>query len=216
MPSPSSGQLEGFAQSALDAAGLRGRDAPGLARALAKTSAQALAMFVQQAQVAAAIPASAPPPSNSGSTIGPGILVVPPGSLHETALSGLAHADLAEQGIAGANARDLAQVIGAGLAQAIALFTRQAQVDKGIPIAGLLTTAPGPLVWQREIDQPQLQPLIDALRLNHRLLGAGVPGLVDAMAAILAHALALLRAQAMMAPQVACSPSATVAPGKLI
>jgi hypothetical protein len=40
-----------------------------LALALAKTTAQALAMFLNQAQVLPGIPASAPPPANSGSTM---------------------------------------------------------------------------------------------------------------------------------------------------
>ena len=147
MPSPTADQLAGFARSTLDSAGIRGRDAPGLARALAKTIAQALAMFLNQAQVLPGIPASAPPPANSGSTAGPGSLMPPPagGPIAEQ-LENLALADLKDEGIAGENAPDLVKVIAGSLAQAIELFTAQVQVAPGIAISGLVTSSPGSLI----------------------------------------------------------------------
>ena len=147
MPSPTAEQLAGFAQSTLDSAGIRGQDAPAMARALAKTTAQALAMFLTQAQVLPGIPASAPPPTNSGSTVGPGTLLPPPaGGPTAPQLENLALADLQGEGIAGANASDLARVIAGSLAQAIELFTAQVRVAPGIAISGLVTTAPGSLI----------------------------------------------------------------------
>ncbi|MEF8704670.1 MAG: hypothetical protein V5B32_15795 [Candidatus Accumulibacter sp. UW26] len=147
MPSPTADQLAGLVRSTLDSAGIHGRDAPGLARALAKTTAQALAMFLTQAEVLPGIPASAPPPANSGSTVGPGSLLPPPaGGPTAAQLENLALADLKGEGIAGANAPDLAKVIAGSLAQAIELFTAQVQVAPGIAISGLVTTAPGSLI----------------------------------------------------------------------
>lgn len=147
MPSPTSDQIAGFARSTLDRAGIHGRDAPGLARALAKTTAQALAMFLNQAQVLPGIPAAAPPPANSGSTVGPGSLMPPPaGGPVVAQLESLALADLKGEGIAGKNAADLAKVIAGSLAQAIELFTAQVQVAPGIAISGLVTSSPGSLI----------------------------------------------------------------------
>ena len=62
----------------------------------------------------------------------------------------------------------------------------------------------------------QLQPLVDALRLENGLHGHDAPALSEAIAAVIAHALALLLTQAKVAPGIACSPGATTAPGKLI
>ena len=147
MPSPTAEQLAGFAQSTLDSAGIRGQDAPGLARALANTTAQALTMFLNLAQVLPGIPASAPPPANSGSTVGPGSLLPPPaGGPTAAQLEGLALDDLKGEGVAGDNAPVLAKVIAGSLAQAIDLFTAQVQVAPGIAISGLVTTAPGSLI----------------------------------------------------------------------
>lgn len=147
MPSPTADQLAGFARSTLDSAGIRGRDAPGLARALAKTTVQALAMFLNQALVLPGIPAAAPAPANSGSTVGPGSLMPPPaGGPVAAQLENLALADLKSEGIAGENASDLAKVIAGSLAQAIELFTAQVQVAPGIAISGLVTSRPGSLI----------------------------------------------------------------------
>lgn len=147
MPSPTAEQLAALARSTLVSAGISGQDAPGLAQALAKTTAQALAMFLNQAQVLPGIPAAAPPPANSGNTVGLGKLLPPPAGGPVTAqLEGLALADLQGEGIAGENASDLAKLIAGSLAQGIELFTAQVHVAPGIAIAGLVTSSPGSLI----------------------------------------------------------------------
>jgi hypothetical protein len=147
MPSPTAQQLEGIATGALQSAGIRGQDAPGLAKALAQSTAQALNLFLSQAQVFPGIPAAAPPPPGSGSTVGPGILMPPPaGGPVAAQLEGLTLAALNGQGIRGENADNLARVISASLAQAIMMFSAQVQVAPGIAISGLVTTSPGSLL----------------------------------------------------------------------
>lgn len=147
MPAPTAQILEGIANGALQSAGIRGQDAPGLAKALAESTAQALTLFLNQALVLPGIPASAPPPALSGSTTGPGKLLPPPaGGPVAGQLEGLVTGALNANGIRGENADDLAKVIAASLAQAIQLFTAQVQIAPGIAIAGLVTTSPGILV----------------------------------------------------------------------
>lgn len=147
MPAPTAQQLEGIAAAALQSAGLKGRDAPGLAKALAQATAQALSLFLSQAKVLPGIPAAAPPPPGSGGTIGPGLLMPPPaGGPVAAQLEGLALAALSGEGLRGQNAADLAKVIAASLAQAIQLFTAQVQVAPGIAIGGFATTSPGVLI----------------------------------------------------------------------
>lgn len=147
MPAPTAQQIEGIATGALQSAGIRGEDAPGLAKALAQTTAQALTLFLNQAMVMPGIPAVAPPPPGSGGTVGPGMLMPPPvGGPVAAQLEGLALTDLNGQGIRGENADDLAKVIAASLAQAILMFTAQVQIAPGISIAGFSTTSPGNLL----------------------------------------------------------------------
>ena len=62
----------------------------------------------------------------------------------------------------------------------------------------------------------QLQPLVEALRLENGLHGRDAPALAEAIAEIIADALARLLTQAKVAPGIACSPGATTAPGRLI
>ena len=146
MPAPTDSQLEPIASGALQSAGIRGENASGLAKALAKTCAQAFSMFLSQAQVLPGIPAAAPPPPGSGSTAGPGMLLPPPaGGPGASQIEGIARTALDEQGIQGENAGDLAKVIAAGVAQGIMLFTAQVKVAPGIAIAGFTTTSPGSL-----------------------------------------------------------------------
>lgn len=57
MPAPTVPQLEAIASNALQSAGIRGQGAAGLARALADATAQALTLFIGQAQVLSGIPA---------------------------------------------------------------------------------------------------------------------------------------------------------------
>ncbi|HVE85581.1 MAG TPA: hypothetical protein VND93_22160, partial [Myxococcales bacterium] len=120
MPAPQAGQLEPIARGALASAGIRGENAGDLAKALADVTAQALAMFLSQAMVMPGIPAAAPPPPGSGSTVGPGMLVPPPaGGPVAAQLVPLAQGALSSNGIRGKNAPDLAQVIAGALAQGI-------------------------------------------------------------------------------------------------
>ncbi len=147
MPAPVAAQLEPIAKGALAAAGIQGKNAGDLAKALADVTAQALSMFLSQAMVMPGIPAAAPPPALSGSTVGPGMLMPPPaGGPAAAQLEPLAQAALMSAGIQGENAPDLAKVIGGALAQGIQLFTSQVMVAPGIAISGLVTTAPGRLM----------------------------------------------------------------------
>jgi hypothetical protein len=147
MPAPQAAQLESIAKGALTSAGIKGENAGDLAKALADVTAQALSMFLAQAMVMPGIPASAPPPALSGSTVGPGSLMPPPaGGPAAAQLEPLALAALMSNKIKGENAPDLAKVIAGALAQGIQLFTTQVKVAPGIAIAGLTTTAPGRLM----------------------------------------------------------------------
>ncbi len=147
MPAPTASQLEGVASGAMQAAGLKGENAPGIAKALAKTCGEAFSMFMSQAQVLPGIPAAAPPPAGSGSTVGPGMLLpIPAGGPSASQLEGIALSALNDEGIEGENAADLAKVMAASLEQGLTLFTAQVMVAPGIAIAGFTTTSPGSLM----------------------------------------------------------------------
>jgi hypothetical protein len=147
MPAPAAGQIEPIARGALTAAGIKGENAGDLAKALADVTAQALSLFLSQAMVMPGIPAAAPPPALSGSTVGPGMLMPPPtGGPMAAQIEPLAQAALMSAGLKGENAPDLGKVIAGALAQGIQLFTAQVMVAPGIPISGLVTTAPGRLM----------------------------------------------------------------------
>lgn len=147
MPTPPASQIESMATAALSAAGIQGEGAEGLARALAQTAAEALSMFLSQAQILPGIPAAADPLTGSGSTVGPGTLLPPPaGGPSLSQIEAIANTALAQEGIQGKNAGDLASVIAGALEQGISLFTAQVQVAPGIPIAGFMTAAPGRLI----------------------------------------------------------------------
>lgn len=62
----------------------------------------------------------------------------------------------------------------------------------------------------------QLEPIVKGLMLQHGLKGENAPDLASAIAEVVAGALALLVQQAMVAPGIASSPAATVAPGRLM
>jgi hypothetical protein len=147
MPAPQASQIESIAVGALQTAGIRGKNANDLAKALAQATADALAMFLAQAMVMPGIPAGVDPTSGSGSTAGPGMLMPPPvGGPIAPQLEGLAQAALMANGIKGQDAPGLAKVIAGALAQAILLFTAQVQVAPGIAVAGFVTTSPGTLM----------------------------------------------------------------------
>lgn len=62
----------------------------------------------------------------------------------------------------------------------------------------------------------QLEPLVLGFVHAAGLRGEHAPELASAIAAALAEALAQLVQQAQVAPGIACSPAATVAPGRLM
>ncbi len=64
--------------------------------------------------------------------------------------------------------------------------------------------------------QAQLEPIVKGLMLQHGLKGENAPDLAGAIAEVVANALSLLAQQAMVAPGIACSPAASVAPGRLL
>jgi hypothetical protein len=147
MPAPQASQIEPIATGALQSAGIRGKNASDLAKALAQVTSDALSLFIAQAMVMPGMPAAVEPSTGSGSTAGPGILMPPPaGGPIAPLLEGLAQAALTANGIRGQDAPGLAKVIGGALAQAILLFTTQVQVAPGIPVAGFVTTSPGTLM----------------------------------------------------------------------
>jgi len=147
MPAPQASQLESIASAALQAAGIRGDNAPDLAKALAQITADALSMFLNQAMVLPGIPAAAPPPPGSGSTVGPGFLLPPPaGGPLPSQLEGMALSALNANAVKGADAAALAKVIAGAVAQGIMMFTVQVKVAPGIAVAGYATTSPGNLI----------------------------------------------------------------------
>jgi hypothetical protein len=62
----------------------------------------------------------------------------------------------------------------------------------------------------------QLEPLVKGFMQQNGLRGQDAPALAGAIAEVIAQALTLLMAQAKVAPGIACSPGASVAPGRLL
>ncbi len=147
MPAPQASQLEPIASAALQSAGICGENAGDLAKTLASVTADTLAMFMSQAMILPGIPAAAPPPSGSGSTVGPGSFMPPPaGGPVDSAIEGIASGALNSNSLKGENIPELAKVIAGALAQGIMMFTSQVKVAPGIAIAGFATAAPGSLM----------------------------------------------------------------------
>lgn len=215
MPAPVAAQLEGPANGFLQAGGLMGEDAPGLAKALADSAGQALSLFLSMAQVMPGIPAPVDPISGSGATAGPGMLMPPPaGGPGASQLEGAAQGFLSGQGIQGEDAGPLAKVIAASLAQALTLFTAQSMVMPGMAIAGFVTTSPGMLMPVPL--QSQLKPIVDGFMQQNSLRGEDAPKLAQAVAQTIDIALTLFASQAMVSPGIACPPGASAAPGRLM
>ena len=61
-----------------------------------------------------------------------------------------------------------------------------------------------------------LEPIISGLMQQNELRGQDAPALAGAMAEVIATGLSMFMAQAKVAPGIACSPAATVAPGRLM
>jgi hypothetical protein len=215
MPAPAPAQLEGPAGGFLTGGGIAGEDAPGLARALAMTAAQALTLFLSQAMVLPGMPAAIDPIAGSGATTGPGRLMPPPaGGPGMSQIESIAGGFLQAQGISGEDAPGLAKAIAGSLAQAISLFTTQSMVLPGIAIAGFVSTGPGMLMPVPLAGQ--LQPIADGLLQQNGLRGRDAPGLGRAMAQTIDLALTLFATQAIVAPGIPAAPGATAGPGRLI
>lgn len=147
MPAPPPSLIEALAMSAFQSAELRGQDAPGVAKATAKTTAQALDMFLSMAMVLPGIPVACDPITGSGSTAGPGMLMPPPaGGPAEGMIRPMALANLQAEGIKGEDAPKVAALISGTIAQGLTLFCAQVTVSPGIAVAGFVTSAPGRLM----------------------------------------------------------------------
>jgi hypothetical protein len=215
MPAPQAGQLEqpvaGFVRAQL----LLGGDAPGMAKAIAETAAQALALFLSQAVVLPGTPAALDPLTGSGATSGPGRLTPPPaGGPGAGQIEGLAQAALFGQGIRGEDAGGLAKAIAGCIAQGITLFASQSIVLPGVAIAGFATVAPGMLMPVPLAGA--LQPIADGLLQQNGISGEDAPALGQALAQSVDFGLTMFASQALVSPGIAASPGATAAPGRLM
>lgn len=62
----------------------------------------------------------------------------------------------------------------------------------------------------------QLDPIVKGLMAAQGLHGQNALDLAGAIASVVATALGILAQQTVVAPGIACSPAATVAPGRLV
>lgn len=215
MPAPPAAMLESPFKGFAAGAGLRGEDAPGLAKALADGVGQALTLLLSQAQVMPGIPSPVDPISGSGATAGPGLLMPPPaGGPGASALEGPIGGFLSGQGIRGEDADPLAKALAGSLAQAVQLFTAQSQVLPGIAVAGFVTVAPGMLLPVPL--QSTVEPIALGLLQANGLRGEDAPSLAKAVAQAIDLAFMQFAAQAMVSPGIACPPGASAAPGRLM
>lgn len=216
MPAPTASQIEPLVMAALASANIQGDAAAGLSSAVAETTAAALQMFVAQAMVMPGIAVVAPPPTGTGSTVGPGLLMAPPAGGPDTGqIQPIAEAQLQTQGIRGDGAGGLAAVVAGAIAQGIVMFSAQVVVAPGIAIAGFVTSAPGSAVMPGP-QKSALEPIVNGLMTSNRLDGAHAPALASALSEAIAAALGMLAQQVMVAPGIACTPAATASPGRLV
>jgi hypothetical protein len=147
MPAPQAQQLEPLARNAVSNAGLDGEDAPRLAKAMAGLFAEVLGQFANQTQVLPGIPAAVDPTTTTGSTVGPGMLLPPPGGGPNAAMiEPIALGKLRDAGLEGQNIPDLAKVLAQVCEIGLTLLCAQAMVAPGLAVAGMVTTAPGRLM----------------------------------------------------------------------
>ena len=141
MPPPAGGpgasQLEGLATAQCQAQGLRGEDADGLAKAIAGTVAQGIALFCAQSMVLPGIAVA-------------GFVSAAPGLLQPvplaSSLEGIANGLLAQNGLRGEAAPDLAKALAQGVDLALTQFAAQAMVSPGIPCPPGASAGPGRLM----------------------------------------------------------------------
>lgn len=134
---PAAGQIEGPAQAMLAAQGLRGEEAGGLAKAVAGTVAQGIALFSAQAMVLPGIAIA------GFVTAAPGTIAPVP--LHAP-LEPIATGLLQANGIRGKDAPGLARALAHATDAALTLFAGMVKVLPGIPAAPGATAGPGRLV----------------------------------------------------------------------
>jgi len=212
---PTSAQLASPAKGFFAGAGLRGEDAPGIATALADAAGQTLTLLLSQAQVMPGIPATIDPISGSGATAGPGLLMPPPaGGPGASQLEGPVLSFLNAQGIRGSDADGLGKAIADILAQAVQLFTAQAQVAPGIAIAGFVSNSPGTL--QPVPLHSQLKQIASGLVQQNGLRGEDASSMADAIAQAVDVAFTLFATQALVSPGIPAAPGATAGPGRLL
>ncbi len=142
MPPPAGGpdasQIEGIAKGMVSSKQLLGENAPGLAKALAQSTAQAILLFTSMVQVA------------PGIAIG-GFVTAAPGMLAGAApakpmLQPIVMGFLQAEGLRGKNAPDLAGAIAETLANALSTLMTMVQVTPGIAASPAATGSPGRLV----------------------------------------------------------------------
>jgi hypothetical protein len=216
MPAPASSEIESTAKGSLQSAGLRGENAPDLAAALGQCCGQALALFVSMGMVLPGIPAVAPPPAMSGSTVGPGSLMPPPaGGPNDAIIEPLALAALSAHKINGESKPKLARAIAQTAAQALTLFTTMVKVAPGIPIAGGATASPGMLLGAAP-PKPMLKGIALGFLMAGGIRGENAPDLADAMADTLHQTLTQMMSRLKVTPGIPCSPGASAGPGRLV
>ncbi len=141
MPPPAGGpdasQLEGFAESQCQAQGLRGEDAPALAKVVAGLSAQAINLFCAQSMVLPGIPVAGFVSS------GPGMLQPVP---LKSSLDGIASGLLQQNSLQGEDAPGLGKALAQVLDQALMMFASQMMVSPGIPCPPGASAGPGRLM----------------------------------------------------------------------
>lgn len=216
MPAPTASEIENVAKGAMQSAGLKGENAPDLAAALGQCGGQALLMFVSSAMILPGIPAVAPPPAFSGSTVGPGNFLPPPaGGPGDGQIEPLATAALMSNKIRGEYKDKLAKAIAQTTAQAILLFTTMVKVAPGIAIAGAATASPGTLLGAAP-PKPMIKGLALGFLQAGGIRGANAPDLADAIAETLSTTLTQMMSRLQVLPGIPCSPGASAGPGRLV
>ena len=215
MPAPSSAQIQALANSALQQADLRGENSADLAKALGQGLQQALLLFQSSAQILPGVAAALDPVSGAGSVVGPGILLPPPaGGPTAGQLQGIMMGALSSAGLMGEHIDRLAGAIAAAFAQAVQLFTSTVKSGPGIPVAAFITVAPGRLLPPSP-SATMIEPITLGILQQEQILGERAPDLAAALAQTFAGALDAFAQQIMVLPGIACTPAATVTPGRL-
>jgi hypothetical protein len=216
VPAPSASEIENVANGALSGAGLRGENAPDLAAAIGQACDQALTMFVSMATVLPGIPAVAPPPALSGSTVGPGNLMPPPaGGPADAQIEPMALGALSSHALNGEYKDRLARAIAQTVAQALTLFTSTVKVAPGMAIAGGATSSPGSLLGAAP-PRPLLQPIALGFLSAGGIRGENAPDLAGAIAETLSTTLTQMMSRLQVTPGIPCSPGASAGPGRLV